>query len=310
MGALSRRAALLAAVLLSPACVYLRAAGPSTLPTELDELSGLTRSYATSDWLWAHNDSGDVPRLFRIGLDGRDGGTVDVPQANAVDWEDIAAFRWQERPMLLIGDIGDNRALRSAVTLYAVQDPGAKGESAALAWQLDFVYPNGPRDAEGLAVDPLSNDILVLSKRERPPVLYRLPMPTTLPKPGKRETAELIGPVLHLPKPTPADSVDDPLFGHLRDWPTALSVSPDGLTLAVTTYKDAYLYRRTPGEPWSAAIARVPVTLDLPQWKQTEAGTFTADGQTFCAGSERRAGFACLRLPPPAPDTSAPRNDP
>lgn len=310
MGALKRSAVLVAVLLLAPACVYLRAAPATTLPLELDELSGLTRSYATADWLWAHNDSGDRPRLFRIGLDGQDGGTAEVPQANAIDWEDIAAFRWQGQPMLLIGDIGDNRAARPAVTLYAVQDPGATGSTAALRWQLDFVYPNGPRDAEGLAVDPLDNSILVLSKRERPPVLYRLPVPATPPRPGSRETAERLGPVLHLPKPTAADSADDPLFGHLRDWPTALSVSPDGLTLAVTSYKDAYLYRRAAGEPWSAAVTRVPVTLDLPQWKQTEAGTFTADGQRFCAGSERRAGFACLRLPPPAPETSAPRNDP
>lgn len=310
MGALSRRALFLAAVLLAPACAYLRAAAPVALPIELDELSGLTRSYATPDWLWAHNDSGDTARLFRIGLEGQDGGTVEVPQAHAIDWEDLSAFLWQGRPMLLIGDIGDNRAQRAAVTLYAVPDPGVGGATAALAWQLDFVYPGGARDAEGLAVDPLGLDILVLSKRERPPVLYRLPMPVAPPKPGSRAEAEVVGPVLHLPRPTPADSADDPLYGQLRDWPTALSVSPDGLTLAVTTYKDAYLYRRAPGEDWSTAIARVPVTLDLPQWKQTEAGTFTADGQRFCAGSEKRAGFACLRLPPVPRDASTPRNDP
>ena len=297
--------ALLALALLLPACTWLRAAPPmAPAHPELDELSGLTRSLATEHWLWGHNDSGDAPRLFRIGLDGGDGGVVAVPQAHATDWEDIAAFRWRGAPMLLVGDIGDNRAVRETVTLYALRDPGGKGDEAALVWQLGLRYPDGPRDAEGLAVDPSNNDILILSKRERPPVLYRLPMPDKAPRPGETATAEVLGPALHLPVPNALDLADDPLFGRLRDWPTALDVSPDGLTLAITTYKDAHLYRRAPGEPWAAALGRVPQTLDLPQWRQTEAGGFTADGRRFCAGSEQHAGFACLPLPAPPPPTS------
>lgn len=289
--------ALLAASLLT-ACSYLRAQPVAAVANpELKELSGLTRSLASDDWLWAHNDSGDRARLFRVGLDGSDGGVVEVPGALAVDWEDIAAFRWQGRPALLIGDIGDNYALRQTVTLYAVTDPGPQGESAALLWSLALRYPDGPRDAEGLAVDPVSGDILILSKRERPPVVYRLPMPAPAPEPGTVVVAERLGPVLRLPKPSAADLADDPKFGALRDWPTALDIAPDGDFAVVTTYKDAYFYRHPPGESWAESFARKPLTVDLPQWRQTEAGTVSADGQRFCAGSEQRAGFACLPLP-------------
>lgn len=308
MGALSkwfqpgrkRRRALLVliAAALIPACSYLRAAPAAAVANpELKELSGLTRSLATNDWLWAHNDSGDSARLFRVGLDGSDGGIVDVPQTNAIDWEDIATLRWQGQPALLIGDIGDNNAQRAAITLYAVRDPGATGTSAALLWQLNLRYPNGPRDAEGLAVDPLNGDILILSKREKPPVIYRVPLPDKPPTPGSVVTAELVGPVLHLPVPTAVDLADDPKFGFLRDWPTAFDIAPDGLSAVVTTYKDAHRYHRAAGEDWAAAFARVPERIDLPQWKQTEAGGFTADGQQFCAASEQRAGFACVVLP-------------
>lgn len=297
-----RRASLLLAALLIPACTYLRAAPePAVANAQLTELSGLTRSLATDDWLWGHNDSGDSARLFRIGLDGSDGGTVPVPDAVAIDWEDIATLRWRGQPALLIGDIGDNAAKRSAITLYAVRDPGATGTSAPLLWQLNLRYPDGPRDAEGLAVDPLNGDILILSKRERPPVIYRVPMPDKLPAPGAIFTAEKLGPVLHLPVPTAVDLADDPIFGLLRDWPTALDIAPDGLSAIVTTYKDAHRYRRTADESWATAFARVPQRIKLPQWKQTEAGAFTADGQRFCAGSEQRAGFACVVLPPLMP---------
>jgi hypothetical protein len=293
-----RALALLTPLLLMPGCATLGARPREAVANrELDELSGLTRSLATGQWLWAHNDSGDRPRLFRVGLDGSDGGVVEVPEALAIDWEDIAAFRWQGQAALLIGDIGDNEARRKVVTVYALRDPGAVGKDAPVLWALDLRYPGGPRDAEGLAVDPRSGDILILSKRQRPPHLFRVPMPPVPPPPGSVVEAEDLGPVLHLPAPTLLDLVDDPRLGSLRDWPTALDIAPDGRLAVVTTYKDAYLYRREPGEPWSETFARAPETLDLPQWRQTEAGTLTADGGRLCAGSEQRAGFACLSLP-------------
>lgn len=292
------RRVLLGASLLVSACAYLRAQPLDAVANpELDELSGLSRSLASEDWLWAHNDSGDRARLFRVGLDGGDGGVVEVPSAKAVDWEDIAAFRWRQQPALLIGDTGDNYALRKAVTLYAVRDPGASGDTASLLWSLRLRYPDGPRDAEGLAVDPVSGDILILSKRERPPKLYRLAMPEQAPAVDQVQTAELVGMVQHLPKPTPADLADDPKYGFLRDWPTALDFAPDGSYAVVGTYKDAYLYRRQPGDSWATMFARPPQTIDLPQWRQTEAGTISADGRLYCAGSEQRAGLACLPLP-------------
>ena len=284
-----------------PACAYLRTLPISALPVELDELSGLTRSLATDDWLWAHNDSGDTPRLFRLGLDGSDGGIAEVPNVLAIDWEDIAAFRWQGQAALLIGDIGDNNAKRSAVTLYAVTDPGANGTVATLLWSLHFRYADGARDAEGLAVDPVTGEILILSKRQRPPVVYRLPMPQAAPAAGAMHTASRLGPVLQLPKPTADDLADDPVYGALRDWPTALDISPDGRFAVVTTYKDAYRYQRHDGEDWAAAFTRLPQTIPLPQWRQTEAGAITTDGARFCAGSEQRHGFACVMLPPLLP---------
>ena len=262
-------------------------------------MAGLSRSLASDDWLWAHNDSGDRARLFRVGLDGGDGGIVAVPGVKAGDWEDIAAFRWRGQLALLIGDIGDNYAVRRSVKLHAVSDPGAVGSTASLLWTLRFRYPEGPRDAEGLAVDPVTGDILILSKRDRPPRLYRLAMPDDVPTPDRTLTAEPVATVMHLPKPTLADLADDPKYGFLRDWPTALDFAPDGSYAVVGTYKDAYLYRRQPGDSWATMFARPPQTIDLPQWRQTEAGTISADGRLYCAGSEQRAGFACLPLPEP-----------
>ena len=279
-----------------PACAYLRTQGkPAVDNPELVELSGLTRSLATDDWLWGHNDSGDTARLFRVGPHGEDGGIVTVLGADANDWEDIATFRWRGQPALLIGDIGDNLGWRDHVTLYAVADPGATGSSTKVLWQLDLRYPDGPRDAEGLAVDPLSGDILIMSKRERPPKMYRVAMPIAAPT--ATVTAEIIGPVLHIPKPTAVDLADDPIYGWLRDWPTALDIAPDGLSVIVTTYKNAYRYWREPNQPWAEVFTQKPQTIRLPQFKQTEAGAISNDGLWFTVGSEQRAGYARLPLP-------------
>ena len=59
--------------------------------------------------LWAHNDSGDTARVFAVGRDGRDRGTVTVSGATAIDWEDIALGPAPHgKPYLYAGDIGDN----------------------------------------------------------------------------------------------------------------------------------------------------------------------------------------------------------
>ena len=47
---------------------------------EIEEASGLAPSRRRSDLLWALNDSGAGARLYALGVDGRDLGTVDVPR--------------------------------------------------------------------------------------------------------------------------------------------------------------------------------------------------------------------------------------
>lgn len=283
-----------------PSCAYLslhreyaRVASP-----ELDELSGMTRSYAAPEWLWAHNDSGDVPRLFRVGPHGEDGGTVAIEAADAEDWEDIASFQWQGKPALLIGDIGDNYHWRKQITLYAVADVGSGPGPMPLLWRLDVHYPDGARDAEGLAVDPVSGDILLVSKRDRPPQVYRVPMPSVAPAlHAEPVVAERVASLLHIPRPDAGDLLADPIYGLLRDWVTAFDIAADGSFAVATCYKNAYLYRRKPGQSWAEIFAAQPEVIHTPQFPQTEAGAISADGRTLYVGSEKHGGFAAVALP-------------
>lgn len=257
---------------------------------DLDELSGLAASRADPGVLWGHNDTGNGPVLYRVGAQGEALGQVEVEGVQSGDWEDIAAFTDAGGPALLIGDTGDNFGLRAYATLYAVRDPG-QGSAAPLLWRVDFRFPDGGRDCEAVAVDPRRNEILLLTKRDRPARLYRLPLYASAPK--ERQVAELVGTMAPLPK---ARGLRD-RFAHT---PTALDISADGGTAVIVTPTQAYVYRRAGNEPWVDAFARPVPGIPLParELEQIEAAALSADGRVLTIGSEGSPGrWARIALP-------------
>ena len=282
----------------SACATQLQAGTPMVANPLLDELSGLALSHADPGFLWAHNDSGDGPNLFRVGLAGEDYGRVTIEGAKAVDWEDIASFDWQGRPAVLIGDIGDNHAHHKHSTLYAVDDPGRSG-LPKLLWKLRFHYPDGPRDCESLAVDPVDQVILLLSKRDFPPRLYALPLPAAADAVPEESTARFLGTVETIPEPVLGDLVQPLYLGILSSLPTAMDISQDGRFAVVVTYGDAYLYRRKSGQHWIETFAQPPQRIPLPHLKQTEAGAIAADGRSLFVSTEQRP-TPLVRVPLPA----------
>lgn len=260
------------------------AATPVLQAPALDELSGL-QAARTHPGYWGHNDSGDTARLFRIGPAGEDRGTVAVHGAGAVDWEDIAAYTAEDgTPMLLIADVGDNRAVRSSVSLYAIPEPSPEAVSVSVAWTLRFRYPEGPRDAEAVAVDQNAGEILILSKRDQPPRAYRLPL---APSADALVTAEFLTTLTSLPA-----------AAGIADQPTAMDLSTDGRRLLVLSYQGAFLWTREPEEAWAAVLRRPPQRLQRPSLRQSEAATLLADGRHFAISSEQRpAPLWVLPLP-------------
>lgn len=256
---------------------------------DLDELSGLAVSRADPGVLWGHNDTGDGAVLYRLGPSGEDLGTLRVKGAQATDWEDIAAFEHRGRPALLIADTGDNLGARAELMLYAVTDPGRHGR-AGLLWRLPFRFPDGARDCEAIAVD--GGEILLVSKRDHPPRLYRLPLPERTPP--APQVAEFLGELGGLPEPALARRLLRPF----ADSPTALDVSRDGATAVVVTLSHAYLYRRARGASWAQALARPAAVIELPDLAQVEAAALSPDGRELIVGSEGRPSrLARIALP-------------
>lgn len=144
------------------------------LPNELRESSGVVASVRNPGVLWTHNDSGHGPVVFGIqpSSGSRDGvvARLRLRNAPASDWEDIALGPCPSpspNPCLYVADIGDNFARRASVALIVFEEPrlnGTSGESIDVDWTAATVrYPDGPVDAEGVAVSE-AGDLMVVTK--------------------------------------------------------------------------------------------------------------------------------------------------
>ncbi len=252
----------------------------------IDEASGIAHSRRVPDVLWTHNDSGSRARLYAISETGRQVGRIRLEEADNVDWEDVATAGSGDTAIIVAADIGDNQARRDRVSLYVIQEPDLsiddKPEIEPLR-RIDFRYPEGPRDAEGLAID--GDRALILTKRDLPPILYAVDLD---PEETGVIDAVRLGPVLTLPAPNRLDREFAPRSNNWHWQPTAMDISPDGSAIVILTYAAVYYYRRTGGEDWYEALQRPPLGYSLGNVRNAEAVAFGADGMSIFITVEDR----------------------
>lgn len=221
----------------------------------LPEISGLALSRQHPGLFWVINDSGNAPLLQAFDRQGRHRAAVQVRDAVAADWEDLAAYRRDGVSWLAIGDIGDNFALRAELEILLLPEPALEARSVPALRRLRFEYEDGPRDAEALAVDPVAGQILILEKRRPPAALYAL----ALDGPARQIARRIaVLPERWPEAPAPVQSLGDI---RLRGAATAMDLSPDGLRLAVLGYTHFCTWVRAPGQDWSTALSAAPRTL-------------------------------------------------
>ena len=143
---------------------------------ELTETSGLVQSRRDADRFWAHNDSGDSPRLFALSESGAALGVVTLDLENAVDWEDMAAGTLGGDPVLVVGDIGDNQKKRQNITVHWLPEPTQPTGVNLPVSTITLSYPDGARDSEAMFVDPVSGDLILVAKSAGSEI-YRLAAP-------------------------------------------------------------------------------------------------------------------------------------
>ncbi len=255
---------------------------------DIDEASGLAWSARQDDLLWTHNDSGDKARLYALGMHGEARGRIKLKNADNRDWEDMASFTLDGEPYLLVADIGDNECKREYLTLYVIAEPDLSRDSKVSlepAWRINFSYPEGPRDAEAVAVDTERRRVLIISKRDLPARLYEVPLQ---PLSDDIVLAER-GPDLRtLPPPRRNDVATAPMS---KDWhwqPTAMDIAHDGETLIVMTYSAIYYFPRADSPDWSHALQRPPLALKLHKLPNAEAAALSPNGQSIVVTVEKK----------------------
>lgn len=248
----------------------------------IDESSGLAFSQFSSEILWTHNDSAGAAKVYALDSQAAYLGQLLVSAATNVDWEDMASFSQQGQARLLLADIGDNRAVRRFVTLYIVDEPavpvGDKSFELEVAplRTIQLTYPDGPRDAEAVAVDAKEGFIYLLTKRDAVPQLYRVPLESKV----SVLVAEALGDIA-IPRAS-ADTKRPNSFNFI----TAMDMRRDGRALVVVSYTHAYLYRRQAQQSWAQALQQSPQAYDLPKYRQIEAVSFAPDGNSIWITSE------------------------
>jgi hypothetical protein len=280
----------LAAVEICPDYTGPAKAGAMAEPRNL-ETSGLAVSQRTPGLLWTHNDSGGDPILFALNTDGTLRGSVRLQGVVNRDWEDVAAFKLDGQAWVMAAETGDNYAKHEKSALFVIAEPDASQLSPARelgllpAYTINFVYEDGPRDCEAVAVDPRERAVYLLTKRDRPNRIYRLPLAAAAA--SQPAVARYLGNAWGFPQPDALQRLSPMLATAFGSWPTAMDFLPGGSGAFVLTYGGAYFFPRAAGESWLAALAKEPQILPAFSLPQAEALAVTPDGAEIYLASER-----------------------
>lgn len=235
-------------------------------PGIIDEASGLANSFSMPGYLWTLQDSGHPNSLYLLSSDGKTIKEYNIPGSTNHDWEDLSSGPGPVDGVtyLYIGEIGNNNPPMTATNLiYRVPEiSNINGSfSQSSLEKITFRYPDGPRDAETLLLDPVTRDIFIVSKELDKAGLYRLAYPQST---TSTIVAEKIG------------NIPSVVFT------TGGSVSVNGSEILIRNYTSAFYWVRNSGETIAQTLLKSPKKqMLLAPEPQGEAINFSLDGKGF-----------------------------
>jgi hypothetical protein len=200
---------------------------------------------------------------------------------------------------VVVADVGDNNSRRNKVNLYFLPEPGADQRRARVQSTITLSYPDGPRDVESIAVDPLTNTLYLLSKREPFPKLYAIAIPEIGGERSFIVQPTLLGEIRSIPPPTKEDLKRFPKYGKNRAQPTGMSHVPDGSGIALLTYGGSYFARLDAQRDWLRALNDSLCPVPRPELKQAESIAADLEGRIYITSEGKEAPLLRLK---PAPE--------
>jgi hypothetical protein len=241
--------------------------------TDLLEISGVAASHTNPGILYIHNDSGNASQVYLTDGSGADHGTLTLPGVGNRDWEDIAVGPGPVtgKSYIYIADIGDNDSKYQSVFVYRFPEPDLTGQALPVnitineVDRIELSYPDGPRNAETLMLDPLTKDIYIASKESNLSHVYvaRYPQSLTL--------KTVLTPVVQLNfnKATSGD------------------ISPDGTEILLRSNELIWYWKLMPNTGISAALLTKPQHAPyINNEPQGEGIGFAADGSGYYTDTE------------------------
>ena len=251
---------------------------------KIDEASGIASSKINPDIIWVHNDSGDLARLYAIGLDGSNLGILRLPGIIARDWEDMALGPGPEddTDYIYIGDIGDNFSRKNKKRILRFKEPILNLDSLSVPFdirikdvdQIIFTYPNNKSDSEALMVDPLTKNIYIITKRESSPYIYSLSYPQST---SSVITANYVGNITLSPS--------KPYV--ISDMIVSADISRDGSMMLIKTYYQIFLINIDRKLLFSSILDKEQLAIEYVLEPQGEAVCWSWDYSGYYTISEQ-----------------------
>lgn len=240
---------------------------------KLGEVSGLAASSNNPGLLWVHNDSGNDAEIYLVDENLKIRLSCKIPGVKNRDWEDIAVGPGPEagKNYVYVADIGDNKAKHPFKYIYRFVEPVASDQSGEInITKFDtivFRLEGERKDTESIMIHPVTKDLYVVSKREKPVYLYELKYPYSV-----QDTL------------TAAKVTSLPLTQIV-----SAGISTDGKEILMKNYDNIY-YWNIQNRPVKEALQEKPEILKYTPEPQGEAITFTRDGSGFYTLSEKVKG--------------------
>lgn len=231
----------------------------------INEISGIADSKLNPGYIWAEEDGGNPPQLYLLSHSGKLNKKIFIKRAVNRDWEEMQLSDGK----IYIGDIGDNNRVYDEYYFYFFNEPSVSVDTISTLEKISFKYSDGPHDAEAFLIDPQTRDIIIITKRDNPSLLYKISYPYS---------------TTGLNVATPAGALS---FSGV----VGAALSPIGDEILIKTYLSIARFGRKQGE--SIALALQSASAVIAGYKvepQGEAIGFSLDNKGFFTLSEK--GFA------------------
>jgi hypothetical protein len=245
-------------------------------PGMIDEASGIADSKSFPGHIWVQQDGGNTAHITLLSYNGTVQKRILLKSTYNRDWEDMAIGNGpvDGKNYIYIAETGDNNLAFSYSTIYRFEEPTATTDTIRTIDHINFIYPDGPHDAEAIFIDNTTKDIYIITKRDVKAKIYKLPYPQTTGTP-----ATIV-------------SVGELSFSGV----TGAAASANGKEIILKTYTTVNYWKINGNESIETTLLQKPVTLGYTIEPQGEAVCFKNDNTGFFTLSEKPSFASSVTL--------------